>query len=131
MIRSAKLPKNPNTTDDIENLFNREDIKNTLGQTKSNSIFFDGVLEGNDHSACFFSSKDALDIFEQNVPYGEREIMIDGTFDIVPIGTFKQLLVVYGVYMGKVRFFLVIAYITYSMSNIFLYIYVFLNWFLH
>lgn len=29
-------------------------------------------------------------------------MMIDGTFDVVPTGSFKQLLVIHAVYMGKV-----------------------------
>lgn len=105
MIRSAKLPKNPENINDIEAIFSREDIKSILGKTKTNGIFYDGVLEGEGYSACFFSSKDALEVFELYVHHGEREIMIDGTFDVVPVGSFHQLLILYGVYMGKVSIF--------------------------
>lgn len=103
LIRSATLPRNPLDTSDIANIFNREDIQNLLGKTKTSSIFYD-MLEGNGYSACIFSSKDSINVFEQYAPCGEREIVLDGTFDIVPVGAFKQLLVIYGVYMEKVGF---------------------------
>lgn len=101
MIRNKSLPKNPIETSDIQKMFEREDIMSLLGKTKDGELFFDGVLEGNDHSACFFSSKKSMKIFEA-VPFGERQMMIDGTFDVVPTGSFKQLLVIHAVYMGKV-----------------------------
>lgn len=102
MIRSAKLPKNPNNINEIEKIFDKEEIRNLLGKSKTNGVFYDGVLEGDGYSACFFSSKDSIEVLEEYVPYGEREIMMDGTFDVVPLGSFNQLLVIYGVYMGKV-----------------------------
>lgn len=102
LIINAALPKNPVNTSDIVNIFQRDDLMQLLGNAKDNSQFFDGVLEGNDYSACFFSSKPAIELFEINVLPGKRVIMIDGTFDVVPVGSFKQLLIIYAVYMEKV-----------------------------
>lgn len=108
LIRTSALPKNPYNGTEIAKMFESEKVMNLIGISKTKSIFFDGVIEASgpkeddNYSACFFSSKDSLDIFEQNVPYGERNIVIDGTFDVVPLGTYKQLLVVYAVYMEKV-----------------------------
>lgn len=107
LIRAAALPKNPNNGSDIAKMFDDENVMHLIGISKTKSTFFDGILEGGNRkedkfSACFFSSKDSLNIFEQNVPYGERNIVIDGTFDVVPLGTYNQLLVIYAVYMEKV-----------------------------
>lgn len=101
-IRSATLPKNPVETADIVNIFNRDDVMNLIGKTKNGSVFYDGVIEGDDYAACFFSSKESLEIFEVNEHFGERTIMMDGTFDVVPVGGFKQLLIIYAVYLEKV-----------------------------
>lgn len=105
LIRNESLPKNPINTADIETMFQRDDIMTMLGKSKEGELFFDGVLEGNEYSACFFSSKKSIEIFENNEDFGERQIMIDGTFDVVPIGSYKQLLVIYAVYMEKVSVF--------------------------
>lgn len=102
LIRSAALPKNPVDSLDIANIFGRNDIMTLLGKTKEGSIFFDGVLEGNGYSACFFSSKHSIDLFETYESFGERHLMIDGTFDVVPLGGFQQLLIIYAVYLEKV-----------------------------
>lgn len=112
ILRNSALPKNPVDCNDISNIFERADINNLLGTTKEGVNFFDGVLEGENASMCFFSSKKSIDLFE-HVEAGERIIVMDGTFDCVPIGEFSQLLVIYGVYIFKVseigiliRFFL-------------------------
>lgn len=102
IIRSDALPKNPVEPNDIEHIFKRNDALELLGRTKEGSLFYDGIIEGADFSACFFSSKKSIEIFEKNESFGKRNIMIDGTFDVVPVGAFKQLLVIHAVYMEKV-----------------------------
>lgn len=101
MIRNSALPKNPVDPIDIENLFKRNDALELLGKTREGSLFYDGIIEGVDYSACFFSSKKSIEIYEINEAYGHRRIMIDGTFDAVPVGEFKQLLIIYAIYMEK------------------------------
>lgn len=101
-IRSSAFPKNPINTADISNIFKRDDVMNLIGKSKTGSIFYDGVIEGDGYAACFFSSKATLELFELNERPGERIIMIDGTFDVVPVGAFQQLLILYAVYMEKV-----------------------------
>lgn len=49
----------------------------------------------------FFSSKKSINLFKELKPE-ERIIVMDGTFDVVPIGEFNQLLVIYGVFIDKV-----------------------------
>lgn len=102
MIRSASLPKNPLNCDDISNLFEREDIMNILGRTKTGETFYNGTVEGDDYGFCAFSSPATIALFESRIRYGERVVMMDGTFDIVPLGVFNQLLMIYGIYIDKV-----------------------------
>lgn len=101
-IRNNSLPKNPSTCDEIAKIFEREDITKLIGTTKTGKIFYNGVVESKDHSFCAFSSPSAINLFKKNVKYGERTVIMDGTFAIVPTGEFNQILIVYAVYMEKV-----------------------------
>lgn len=108
LIRNSVLPKNPTTCDDIAKIFEREDIMKLLGTTKDGKAFYNGVFECEECSFCVFSSKGSIELFSSRVKYGDRVIMIDGTFAVVPIGSFDQLLIVYAVYMEKVIYILCI-----------------------
>lgn len=102
LIRSAALPKNPSTVDEIANLFAQEDIKKMLGTTKDGKKFYNGAFESSTVSFCIFSSESTIKLYCSRVKNGERAVMLDGTFDVVPIGSFDQLLIIYAVYMEKV-----------------------------
>lgn len=102
IIRNKSLPKNPICCDDISKIFEREDIVEILGKSKKGDIFYNGCMETNGFSFCVFSSYISIQTFESRVKFGERTYMMDGTFDSVPMGTFNQLFVIYGVYIEKV-----------------------------
>lgn len=73
-----------------------------LGTTKDGHEFYNGAVESDDYSFCVFSSKTSIELFSSRIKHGERIMMMDGTFAVVPIGSFDQLLIIYGVYMEKV-----------------------------
>lgn len=58
--------------------------------------FFDDAIRdtANGHAFCVFSSKKTVRLIEE-LPLADRHILMDATFKIVPIGEFKQLLVLY------------------------------------
>lgn len=58
--------------------------------------FFDDAIrdEQNGHAFCVFSSKKTIRLIEE-LPPSERHVLMGATFKIVPIGEFKQLLVLY------------------------------------
>lgn len=103
LIRNKAIPENPKTADEIAKIFTRDDIMNLLGNTKDGSILYDGAMECDDFSFCVFSSKSSIELFVSHVRPLDRIIMMDGTFAVVPIGSFNQLLILYAVYMEKVR----------------------------
>lgn len=103
MIRSDSLPKNPLNCNDISKMFERKDTIELLGTTKTGDIFYNGSMEGNDYGFCVFSSPQIITLYQTRIKYGERVIMMDGTFAIVPVGSFDQLLVIYAVYLEKVN----------------------------
>lgn len=104
MIRSASLPKNPLNCNDVSKIFEREELLELLGTATTGETFYNGTLEGDDYGICVFSSAASIKLFESRIEYGERIMMMDGTFAVVPVGTFDQLLIIYGVYMEKVKF---------------------------
>lgn len=102
IIRNSALPKNPTNCDEISNIFERDDIYKLLGTSKDDKPFFNGAVEGNGYSFCIFSSHTSINLYKSRTKAENRIIMMDGTFAVVPIGTFDQLLVIYAVYMEKV-----------------------------
>lgn len=103
VLRSAALPKNPTNADEIAKMFQRDDIAKLLGTTKDGRPFYNGVFESDDFSFCVFSSESTIKQYCERVKYGDRHIMMDGTFAVVPIGSFNQLLIIYAVYLEKVK----------------------------
>lgn len=98
--RNAALPSNPTTCDDIQKIFERSDIMNLIGMTKQIETFFNGVFESQHHSFCVFSAPKAIKLFQKHEPKGI--VVMDATFDIVPLGAFNQILIIYGIFMEKV-----------------------------
>lgn len=85
-IRNQSLPKNPNTCDEISKIFERKDIIDLIGTTKTGEMFFNGVMESNEYNFCIFSSPRSIKLFKKYVTFGKRTVIMDGTFAIVPIG---------------------------------------------
>lgn len=96
IIRNKSLLKNPFSCDVIAKMFEREDIMEIIGKIKKADIFYNGCMEANEFSFCVFSLFISIQIFESRINFGERILMMDGTFDVVPMGEFNQLLVIYG-----------------------------------
>lgn len=103
-IRNNALPRNPKTANDISEIFGREDVMALLGTTKDDKPFYNGAFESQEFSFCMFSSPTTIELLEKNEKYGERVMMMDGTFAVVPIGSFNQLFIIYTVYLEKVDF---------------------------
>lgn len=102
IIRNKSLPKNPLCCTDISRIFEREDVHKMIGTTQRDEVFYNGCYESNEFNFCIFSSANSIQTFESRIKFGDRIFMMDGTFDVVPIGEFNQLFIIYGVYMEKV-----------------------------
>lgn len=92
------LPKNPTTVEDIIAAFDDPAVLETYGRSADKNEpfkFYDGVIRTNKYSFCVFSSKKTIDIMNEHIPINVREIFMDATFGIVPVGPFKQLLIIY------------------------------------
>lgn len=92
------MPKNPKTVAEINAAFENEEIMKSYGtalNTAKTYKFFSGGFETQKHSFCVFSSEGTIELIEQNIPPADRHILLDATFQICPVGPFKQILILY------------------------------------
>lgn len=95
-IRSLGVPKAPINIAEIRSAINRVEIFETYCRTMHTEIrelFLDHLYEGKDFSYCIFSSKKIMQLIEEKIVVRDRHYFIDGTFKVVPLGCFTQLLV--------------------------------------
>lgn len=104
-IRVKGLPKPPANCSDIEEAFNRMEIREKFGYTHhkdTKEVFYNGSYENRSFSYCVFSSAKSIKLIQDHVRAENRTILMDATFSIVPLGCFKQILIIYASYSGKV-----------------------------
>lgn len=97
-LKRGILPRNPTTVDAIQKAFDDAKVMATYGHSlhvDKPFRFFDGTVETKDYSFCVFSSKATVQLIEKKIEISKREILMDATFRIVPVGPFKQLLILY------------------------------------
>lgn len=102
IIRNRSMPENPKSANEIAKMFERADVMNLLGNAKDGTVFYNGAMECEDFSFCVFSSESSIRLFTSRVKPFDRIMMMDGTFGVVPIGPFNQLLIIHAIYMEKV-----------------------------
>lgn len=88
-------PKIPKTLEDIRNSFLDPKILNEYGYNLTNSaqFYIDTVIETN-HAFTVFASKFVIDFIQKNIEPGQRNYLLDGTFDRLPGGGYYQLLII-------------------------------------
>lgn len=71
-----------------------------LNMRKNERFYIDTIIEKGhgrepDISFTLFASLNMIELIKQYIPPQNRRYMIDGTFDITPIGSYYQLLVIH------------------------------------
>lgn len=89
-------------------MFKKEHIFNHFGLTlqegHEKTPFFKVCHNSEDFSYCVFGSDKIVNLINENVPNNSnKKVLIDGTFSIVPLGCFKQLILIHIEYYEKVR----------------------------
>lgn len=106
---NKKYPARPKNTTEIKQAYGDVATMQEFGFNlrKTNKFYVDTVqTEGSEFTV--FASYDMLGMVNEKIPPEERRYMIDGTFDVVPIRYFYQLLVIAIEYKKDVSFFLLI-----------------------
>lgn len=93
---NKKYPKIPKTVEDVIDAYKDPAIVRKYGRNLRNTEeFYIDTVQINPNSAfTVFASHQILNLVNKYVPFDEQFILMDGTFDVTPIG-YYQLLVIY------------------------------------
>lgn len=103
-LRVHGLPKPPTNCVEIQEVFEKNNIREKFGFSKhqKREDIYNGCFESKSFSYCVFSSMTTIKLIEKHVIRENMTILMDATFNIVPLGCLKQILIVYAEYSGKV-----------------------------
>lgn len=102
---STKYPRIPKTVDEVINAYEDPSVAQNFGQNlrKTEQFYIDTVQIEPNSAFTVFASHQLLNLVKKHVPFDEHFILMDGTFDVAPIG-YYQLLVIYILYKNDVSF---------------------------
>lgn len=92
---NKKYPSKPTTTREIKMAYNSFETMQQFGLNlrKTHRFYIDTVENGGSEFTVF-ASYEMMNMVEEHIPPESRRYMVDGTFDVVPISHFYQLLVI-------------------------------------
>lgn len=95
--RKTKYGKSPNTPQEIEAEFQKQDVFRDLGLSKfrERGLLFNKICIEKDYCNCIFSSEKSIALVKENLEVDERFFIMDGTFRITPRGAFQQVLIIH------------------------------------
>lgn len=103
---NKNMVTSPKNALQIIEAFNLENIWYSFVITKDDANprhFYTACIIDEKYFFCLFSSLKAIDLVKENISHEKRTYLMDATFEIVPQGCFKQLLVIYIEYFDEVR----------------------------
>lgn len=106
-MTSKVFAASPKTPTDVVSMFQKENIFTNFGLTlhegQEKTAFFKVCHDSKDFAYCVFGSDKIVKLINENIPdNNNKKILIDGTFSIVPLGCFKQLILLQIKYYEKV-----------------------------
>jgi hypothetical protein len=106
-LRRCKLqsfPSSPLNAASVTESFQLGNVNRIFGQSRHDvpRQFYKGSLVKPSFECTFFASESIIEIIKTSIPKGKRQYFLDATFKIVPFGSFKQILILYVEYIGKV-----------------------------
>lgn len=103
-LSSRTFLKSPQTPLEVIESFQTEFIWKNYGLSRDKKHprpFFKACISEAEFSYCIFASEAIMEGITENINVGQRRYLIDGTFKVVPVGCFKQLLVIYIQYLDE------------------------------
>lgn len=102
-IKKTVRPKNPKTVDALIDEFKKPSVMSKFGlNSRKNERFYINTVQRKTFSFTIFASVQIMSLIEKHVKPMDRRYLIDGTFQLVPIGFFRQLLIIHIEYMNDV-----------------------------
>lgn len=105
-IKNETFAASPTNGAEIIKVFSDEALIKLFGNTKHDEpeLFYRGTLVHENYTCTFFFSEKIRQIIVENIPADRRKYLMDATFKIVPVGCFRQILIIYVEYLEHVRF---------------------------
>lgn len=105
-IKSGAMPSSPQTSAEVASAFENEVIMHTFGMTVPSggvpaNAFYRTVFSNTNFAYCVFASQPIINRVAE-MPQERRHYFMDGTFRVVPFGSFNQLLVIHASFFEKV-----------------------------
>lgn len=96
-VKSNRHPKAPRTITEIKNAFAKPEIYNkyALNLRQTRPFYIDTIDDGPKSAFTILASHQMIDLIEEHVAPEEKRYLMDGTFAVVPIGCYYQLLIIH------------------------------------
>lgn len=93
---NPKYSTKPTNTSEIKNAFKDPATMSNYGMNlRKTKDFYINTVETKNSAFTVFASHEMMSMVDENIPPENRRYMLDGTFDVVPVGCgFYQLLVI-------------------------------------
>lgn len=103
--KSSIFPSSPLTAAGVLEVFQQDNVNKLFGLTRHDipNQFYKGTEVTPNFENTFFASDAIIKLIKEYIPNEKRDYFMDATFKIVPIGSFRQILIIYIEYIGKVR----------------------------
>lgn len=104
-IKNQTFAASPKSGPEIIAAFERESVMNSFGYSKHDTprpLYKGTIMDGEKYVCTFLASETIIELIQANIEPAQRKFMMDGTFKIVPVGIFKQLLIIYVEYFDCV-----------------------------
>lgn len=105
LTNKKKRPKNVETPALIAEEFQNAETMNNFGlNLRKNEIFYIDTIVEPQFAFTIFASHQIINLTKNHIPVNDRRYMMDGTFDVTPLGSYYQLLIIYIEYKNDVCF---------------------------
>lgn len=103
--KNKKYPKKPKSVTEIMEAYKNPEILHQFGNNLRNTaqFYIDTVQIEPNSVFTVFASHQVLDLVKRHISFDEQYIMMDGTFDVTPIG-YYQLFIIYIQFKNDVSF---------------------------
>lgn len=105
--KNKAYPSSPQSGEDVAQIFQKPDLMRKFGYSKHDvpKMLYKGTIVENEFVCTFLASETIIALIEENIDVDRRRYLIGATFKIVPIGCFKQLLIIYVEYIESVSLY--------------------------
>jgi hypothetical protein len=102
--KGSAFPSSPLNATGVLEVFEQESVNKHFGMSQHEipNQFYKGTQVTANFENTFFASDKIIELIKKNIPSSKRSYFMDATFKIVPIGSFRQILIIYIEYIGKV-----------------------------